>query len=73
MSLEDLLLLDQTARQSVADKRGKTPACVPPILEHFGLAQSSWCELGSDFGKLFSSVAGKPSVVDSMQPPHGHR
>jgi len=35
--------------------------------------QSSWCELVSDFGKLFSRVAGKPSVVDSMRPPHGHR
>jgi len=74
MSLEDyLLLLDWTARQSVAGKRGKTPACVPPILERLGLAQSSWCELVSDFGKLFSGVAGKPSVVDSMRTPHGHR
>ena len=74
MSLEDyLLLLDWTARQSVEGKRGKTPDCVPPILQRLGLAQSSWCELVSDFGKLFSCVAGKPSVVDSMRTPHGHR
>ncbi len=38
-----------------------------------GLAQSSWYELVSDFGKLFSGGAAKPSVVDSMQPPHSHR
>ena len=74
MSLEDyLLLLDWTARQSVAGKRDKTPACVPPILERLGLVQSSCCEFVSDFGKLFSAVAGKPSVVDSMRTPHGHR
>jgi len=63
MSLEDyLLLLDWTARQSVEGKRGTTPDCVPPILQRLGIAQSSWCELVSDFGKLFSGVAGKPSV-----------
>lgn len=74
MSLEDyLLLLDWTARQSAQGKRGKTPPCVPPILQRLGLAQSSWCELVSYFGKLFSSVAGKPSLVDSMRTPHGHR
>lgn len=74
MSLEDyLLLLDWTARQSVEVKRGKTPDCVPPILQRLGLAQASWCELVTDFGKLFSCVAGKPSVVDSMRTPHGHR
>ena len=74
MSLDDyLLLLDWTARQSAKGKRGRTPSCVPPILQRLGLAQSSWCELVSDFGKLFSSVAGKPEVVDSMRTPHGHR
>ena len=74
MELEDyLLLLDWTARQSVAGKRGKTPEYVPPILQRLGLAQSSWCELVSDFGKLFSGIAGKPAVVDSLRTPHGHR
>lgn len=74
MSLEDyLLLLDWTARQSVDGKRGRTPGCVPPILQRLGIASSSWCELVSDFGKLFSSVAGKPAVVDEMRTPHGHR
>ena len=73
-SLEDyFLLLDWTARQSVAGKRGKTPGCVPSILKRLGIAESSWCELVSDFGKLFSCVAGKPTVVDSLRTPHGHR
>lgn len=74
VSLKDyLLLLDWTARGAVDGKRGSTPACVPPILERLGIAGSSWCELVADFGKLFSSVAGKPSVVDAMRTPHGHR
>jgi len=55
-------VLDWTARQSVGGKRGKTPDCVPPIFQRLGLAQASWCELVTDFGKLFSCVAGKPSA-----------
>ena len=38
-------LLDWTARQSVAGKRGKTPYLVPPLLRRLGLVAASWQEL----------------------------
>lgn len=74
MTLESYLeLLDWTARQVAAGKRGKTPASVPPILQRLGLDQSSWCELVSDFGKLFCTVAGSPDSVDAMRSHRTHR
>ncbi len=68
-----LELLDWTARQTVSDKRGKTPASVPPILQRLGLDQASWCELVSDFGKLFCTVAGSPDCIDAMRSHRTHR
>ena len=74
MTLEDyLLLLDWTARRSAGGKRGKTPACVRPILDRIGIAESNWCDLVSEFGQLFGCVAGKPPVVDAMRTPLGNR
>lgn len=74
MSLEDYCeLLDWTARQSVQDKRGVTPQEVPPVLSRLGLDASSWCELSSGFGKLFSLVAGHPRCVDAMRSHRTHR
>ena len=74
MSLADYLeLLDWTARQAAPGKRGKTPASVPPLLQRLGLDQASWCELVSDFGKLFCTVAGSPDAVDSMRSHGTHR
>ncbi|TWT86380.1 hypothetical protein [Neorhodopirellula pilleata] len=74
MSLADYLeLLDWTARQAAPGKRGKTPASVPPLLQRLGLDQASWCELVSDFGKLFCTVAGSPDSVDSMRSHGTHR
>jgi len=74
MPLEDYLqLLDWTAREVAPGKRGSTPASAPPILQRLGLDASSWCELVSDFGKLFCTVAGRPDRVDSMRSPRTHR
>jgi len=74
MSLEDYLqLLDWTARAVAPGKRGSTPASAPPILQRLGLDASSWCELVSDFGKLFCTVAGRPDRVDAMRSPRIHR
>ncbi|MBL8856802.1 MAG: hypothetical protein JNK57_22770, partial [Planctomycetaceae bacterium] len=28
---------------------------------------SAWCELTKNFGRLFSSVAGKPTVIDGTR------
>ncbi len=74
MSVESYLeLLDWTSCQVSPGKRGKTPADVPPLLQRLGLDQASWCELVSDFGRLFCTVAGNPACVDEMRSHRTHR
>jgi len=64
MSLADYLeLLDWSARHVAPGKRGKTPENLPPVLKRLGLDRDSWCELASDFGKLFCTVAGRPEQI----------
>ncbi len=60
-------LLDWTARQPVAGKRGATPADVPAILQRLGLEADVWCELVRDFDTLFSLVAGRPTAIDQAR------
>jgi hypothetical protein len=68
MSVEDYLqLLDWTARQTIPGKSGATPDDVPPILERWKLSPTAWCELVSNFGRLFSTVAGHPRIVDGSR------
>jgi len=68
MPIEDYLeLLDWTARQSVPGKRGSTPNTLPLVLARLGLDAACWCELVSDFGRLFCSVAGRPESVVSTR------
>ena len=62
-----LALLDWTARQTVAVKRGATPVDTPPILGRLGLEADVWCELVQDFGSLFSLVAGRPAAIDEAR------
>lgn len=64
---EYLELLDWTARQLRSDKRGATPASAAPLFERLGIDERSWCELTKNFGRLFSSVAGKPTVIDGTR------
>jgi len=65
MSLDEYLaLLDWTARQHVTGKRGTTPENVPPIFARLALRPEAWCELASDFGRLFGVVAGQPHRID---------
>jgi hypothetical protein len=54
-------------------KRGKTPEHLAPILQRLGLPGTVWCELVADFGRLFSSVAGHPLVVDGERSRKTHR
>jgi len=68
-----LELLDWTARQTVPGKRGSTPSDAPPILERLKVSATTWCELLSNFGRLFSTVAGHPRIVDSTRSRGGHR
>ncbi|WP_345326932.1 hypothetical protein, partial [Novipirellula rosea] len=74
MSLEDYLeTLDWTARQIAPGKCGRTPAEVPPVLKRLGLDSKTWCELVSDFGRLFCTVAGRPECVDPLRSHCTHR
>jgi hypothetical protein len=68
-----LELLDWTARQTMPGKRGSTPSDAPPILERLKVSATTWCELVSNFGRLFSTVAGHPRIVDSTRSRRGHR
>jgi len=68
-----LELLDWTARQTVPGKRGSTPSDAPPILERLKVSATTWCELVSNFGRLFSTVAGHPRIVDTTRSRRGHR
>lgn len=74
MSVADYLeILDWTARQSRSNKRGSTPASAKPIFERLGIDVEIWCELTRDFGRLFSTVAGKPKVIDSIRSRNRHQ
>ena len=72
-AVDYLALLDWTARQTAPGKRGSTPSDTPPILERLKLPPSTWCELVSNFGRLFSTVAGHPRIVDGSRSRHGRR
>ena len=63
-------LLDWTARQLRSDKRGATPATAAPLFERLEIDAEIWCELTKNFGRLFSAVAGKPTVIDATR---GHQ
>jgi hypothetical protein len=65
-----LELLDWTARQLRSDKRGATPATAAPLFERLEIDAEIWCELTKNFGRLFSAVAGKPTVIDATR---GHK
>ena len=65
MSTADYLsLLDWTARQTRAGKRGSTPKQFAPLFDRLGISAEIWCRLVKDFGKLFSVVAGQPQRID---------
>ena len=61
---EYLTLLDWTARQTRAGKRGSTPKQFAPLFDRLGISAEIWCRLVKDFGKLFSVVAGQPQRID---------
>ena len=74
MSVANYLeLLDWTARELRADKRGATPESAAPIFERLGIDAEVWCELTRDFGKLFATVAGKPKVIESTRSRSRHQ
>ena len=67
--VEYLQLLDWTARDIVAGKRGSTPEHVPPILARLSLGPNTWTWMVRNFGRLFFHVAGQPRTVDQYRSP----
>ena len=65
-----LQLLDWTARQVTPGKRGSTPEEAPPIFERLQIKPTAWCELVTNFGTLFSLIAGQPHRVDEYRSRH---
>jgi hypothetical protein len=62
-----LELLVWTARQIVRGKRGATPEDAPPLLDRLKIKPAVWFELVTQFGRLFSLVAGQPHRVDDFR------
>ena len=58
-----LVLLDWTGRQVVADKPGRIPAELPPILERLQIEVDHWVELVKQFGRRFRRVAGSVRAI----------
>jgi hypothetical protein len=68
MSVLDYVeLLDWTARQVAAEKSGKTPSHVPPVIKRLMNSGEAWCELVGSFGRLFHHVAGSPETIDGLR------
>ena len=71
MSIDSYIeLLDWTARKIVPGKSGSTPTEAPAILQRLQLDEQVWFELVSNFGRLFSLVAGRPTVIEAARSRH---
>ena len=66
---EYLELLDWSAQQQIGNKSVSVPDTVQRVLAELNISVEAWRELIRDFGRLFSSVAGKPHVIDAYRSP----
>ena len=66
---EYLELLDWSAQQQPGKKSVPVTGTVDRVLAELKISADAWCELIRDFGRLFSSVAGKPHVIDAYRSP----
>jgi hypothetical protein len=66
---EYLELLDWSAQQQRGKKSVPVTGTVDRVLAELKISADAWCELIRDFGRLFSSVAGKPHVIDAYRSP----
>ena len=64
-----LELLDWSAQQQRGKKSVPAPDTVNRVLAELKISEEAWCEVIRDFGRLFSSVAGKPHVIDAYRSP----
>jgi REP element-mobilizing transposase RayT len=66
-SADYVQLLDWTARQLAAGKRGSTPMEAPAVFDRLQIKPVVWCDLVTNFGRLFSLIAGQPHRVDAFR------
>ncbi len=66
-TLAYLELLDWTARQIIFGKDKFIPPIAPQVFENLKLKPAVWCELVTQFGRLFSVIAGQPSHIDGYR------
>ena len=66
---EYLELLDWSAQQQLGKKSVPAPDTVNRVLAELKISAEAWCEVIRDFGRLFSSVAGKAHVIDAYRSP----
>ena len=64
---EYLELLDWTARQTIAGKRGATPEDTPRIFARLSIDPLTWTILVRDLGRMFCQVASNPKVIDEAR------
>lgn len=72
-SLDYLQLLDLTARLQRADKKGFSPSSLAPLMSRLGIELDEWQRLTTDFGRMFSQVAGKPESIANARSLITHR
>ena len=58
-----LELLDWTGHQIHAEKVGKIPEHLRPILSRIGLDPHGWCDVVKKFGRVFKRAAGTPESL----------
>ncbi|MEI7698511.1 MAG: hypothetical protein WCK86_01840 [Planctomycetia bacterium] len=69
---EYLQLLDWTARQLRADKRGAMPAELQPLFERLQISAELWVECVENFHKCFRSSVGRPKSMATHADAQGH-
>jgi hypothetical protein len=68
-----LTILDWLARNTVAGKRGSTPADAPAIFDRLGIDSAAWSQMVKSFGRSFKNVAGKPTSIAQARSLKTHR
>lgn len=68
-----LELVDWTGRQARADKPGRIPAHLRPILERLRVSEELWVETVTRFGRMFHRAAGRTESLSQEAARRGCR
>jgi hypothetical protein len=62
-----LAILDWLARNTVAGKRGSTPADSSAIFDRLGIDSAAWSQIVKSFDRTLKFVVGKPASIAEAQ------